>query len=236
MATTLGRLGDTDPLPVRRARALGMLANPQHTLRIFGDLTDTLDTQADTGSTETYAGPGHGGRPAAAAGLAETAVRSGIGGRRHATGATVYLHLTAADLATTATDTTTAAATAETGCGVRVEKLNTITLTLLHDWLQRTDHVTIRPVLDPTRPDAVDQHDPPEPMRETVILRDQTCVFPGCPIDARSCDQDHIVPYQPIDEGGPPGQTSPANLACLCRAHHRLKTRRVWAYQRLPDG
>jgi len=116
-----------------------------------------------------------------------------------------------------------------------VEKLNTITLTLLHDWLQRTDHVTIRPVLDPTRPDAVDQHDPPEPMRETVILRDQTCVFPGCPIDARSCDQDHIIPYQPIDEGGPPGQTSPANLACLCRAHHRLKTRRVWAYQRLTD-
>ena len=39
MATTLGRLGDTDPLPVRRARALGMLANPQHTLRIFGDWT-----------------------------------------------------------------------------------------------------------------------------------------------------------------------------------------------------
>ncbi len=72
-------------------------------------------------------------------------------------------------------------------------------------------------------------------MRETVILRDETCVFPGCTIDARSCDLDHIVPYQPMDEGGPPGQTSLANLACLCRRHHGLKTRRIWAYRRLRD-
>jgi uncharacterized protein DUF222 len=62
MATTMGRLGDTDPLPVRRAHALGMLADPQHTLRFFGDLTDTtLDTQSDTdGDT----GPAAAGRPA----------------------------------------------------------------------------------------------------------------------------------------------------------------------------
>ncbi len=254
MATAMGRLGDTDSLDVRRAHALGMLANPQHTLSIFGDLTTTLptdtdsplatDTDAETG-LENSASVGLPDRAAAAGstgwgGLAESAVRGGIGGRLHATGATLYLHITAIDLDAAMHpdyDDTGAEAGAGgcAGAGARVEKLNTITLRLLHDWLQRTDRVTIRPVLDPTRIDAVDQHDPPEWMRETVILRDQTCVFPGCTIDARSCDLDHIVPYQPMDEGGPPGQTSLANLACLCRRHHRMKTRRVWAYRRLPN-
>ena len=40
----------------------------------------------------------------------------------------------------------------------------------------------------------------------------------------------------PPDDGGPPEQTSPANLACLCRRHHRLKTFTAWTYQRLPDS
>ena len=84
--------------------------------------------------------------------------------------------------------------------------------------------------------DAVDAHDPPAWMRDLVILRDGHCVFPGCTIDARRCDQDHIEPYIPIDQGGPPGQTSPANLACLCRRHHRLKTFTGWDYQRTRPG
>ena len=96
--------------------------------------------------------------------------------------------------------------------------------------------VTIKPVLDMNRSDAVDQHDPPEWMRDLVILRDGHCVFPGCNVDARRCDLDHIDPYIPIDEGGPPGQTNPGNLAPLCRSHHRLKTHTGWDYKRLDDG
>ena len=56
---------------------------------------------------------------------------------------------------------------------------------------------------------AVDQHDPPEAMRETVVLRDAHCVFPGCRRDSRTCDLDHITEYLPIEDGGPPGQTRP---------------------------
>ena len=117
-----------------------------------------------------------------------------------------------------------------------MERLGTATLGLLSDWLHRMDTLTIRPILDPTRLDPVDTHDPPARLREAVILRDRHCVFPGCTIEARSCDLDHIDPYVPPDEGGPPGQTNLTNLtnlACLCRRHHRLKTHTHWTYQRL---
>lgn len=90
--------------------------------------------------------------------------------------------------------------------------------------------VTVVPVIRMDRTDAVEQHDPPLWMRELVVLRDRRCVFPWCDTDARACDLDHVVPY---DEGGP---TDPANLAALCRRHHRAKTRRRWRYRRRPDG
>ena len=91
-------------------------------------------------------------------------------------------------------------------------------------------------MLDLNRTDAVDRHDPPPWMREQVILRDRHCVFPWCGRDARLSDLDHIVPYVPPDEGGPPGQTNPQNLAPLCRRHHRAKTFTGWTYQRDRDG
>ena len=58
---------------------------------------------------------------------------------------------------------------------------------------------------------------------------------PGCRVDARACDLDHIVAYTDPDDGGPPGQTRPENLACLCRRHHRLKTFTGWSYERADD-
>ena len=70
-------------------------------------------------------------------------------------------------------------------------------------------------------------------MRDLVHLRDEHCIFPRCQVDAKSCDLDHTIPY---DETGPPGQTTPANLASLCRRHHRAKTTGRWRYLRTPDG
>ena len=94
----------------------------------------------------------------------------------------------------------------------------------------------IRPVLDLRRTDSVDAHDPPEWMRELVILRDRTCVFPYCEKTARACDLDHIEPYVDPDDGGPPGQTHPGNLAALCRRHHRAKAHFGWTYRPEKDG
>ena len=130
----------------------------------------------------------------------------------------VYVHVEADDLDQTAVGT--------------VEKLGSATLTRIKSWVGH-HQVVIQPVLNMQRRDAVDQHDPPAWMRELVILRDGHCVFPGCTRDARACDLDHITPYDP---DGPPGQTHPNGLACLCRRHHRAKTLGLWRYTRTPDG
>ena len=138
----------------------------------------------------------------------------------------LYVHVSLADLATHA------AGNQAVG---EVEKLGPATLDLIRAWLADSK-ARILPVLDLNRTDAVDQHDPPPWMRELVILRDRHCVFPWCGRDARACDLDHIVAYVPPDEGGPPGQTNPQNLAPLCRRHHRAKTFTGWTYQRARDG
>ena len=166
---TSGVLGDTEDLDHRRARAVGILADPQYALDLMSG-HDAAPTRGQTGALD------------------------------------LYLHLNPADL--------TGDGTGAGAGAVSIEKLGTITAQLLTEWLARHcgvgGKINLRPVLDLTdETKAVDQHDPPDAMREHVILRDAHCVFPGCRRDSRSCDLDHITPYVPLDEGGPPGQTRP---------------------------
>ncbi|MDQ6686207.1 MAG: HNH endonuclease [Actinomycetota bacterium] len=175
-AADLAACGDTASLDVRRAKALGRIAD-----RL---ITGSLDLDLDTGVPQ----------PSATEGVATTLTPVGW-----------------------------------------AEKIGPVSVDLIKSWLGQTNPV-IRPVLDLNRTDPVDAHDPPPWMRELVVLRDAHCVFPGCGRDARGCDLDHINSYQPISQGGPPGQTSPANLAPLCRRHHRCKTFTRWRYHRRRDG
>ena len=64
-----------------------------------------------------------------------------------------------------------------------------------------------------------------------IRARDLTCRFPGCTMPAQFCDIDHVIPY-------PLGATHAANLVCLCRKHHHLKTfwDGDWALTLFPDG
>ncbi len=242
IAAKLSALGDNDGLDLRRARAVGILADPQHTLDLLArevpDRSDpfTAAREALTGvGPKTYSGAVDGTGP--------------TGGGT----AVLYLHLTPDDLAEHL----------EAGTGTAVvERIGATSLELVETWLAgRT--FTVRPVLDlphvcgpdsgtvsgprlfagpgtritPTGPLAPrDGHDPSASMREVICLRDATCVFPGCRHDSRGCDLDHIDPWIPPDEGGPPGQTNLSNLAPLCRLHHRIKTFTSWTYERLPDG
>ena len=88
-----------------------------------------------------------------------------------------------------------------------------------------------------TARDAVDGHDPPAWMRELVILRDGHCVFPWChhrrPRPATSTTSTPTSRSTTADHRARP---SPANLAPLCRRHHRCKTSGRWRYRRRPDG
>jgi hypothetical protein len=118
-----------------------------------------------------------------------------------------------------------------TGIGA-IEQLGPATINQIRTWLTGT-HVTVQPVIDLNRIDAVDCYRPPAWMEELVRLRDRHCAFPWCETDSRTCDLDHIEPYDP---DGPPGQTRADNLAPLCRRHHRAKTSGRWRYRRNDDG
>ncbi|SDD49880.1 protein of unknown function [Geodermatophilus telluris] len=84
-------------------------------------------------------------------------------------------------------------------------------------------------VLD--RPAPVARHDPSAAQQVFVHTRDRTCRFPGCGQRVGWADADHVIPHAC---GGP---TDCANLCCLCRSHHRLKTfARGWRLQMGADG
>jgi hypothetical protein len=58
-------------------------------------------------------------------------------------------------------------------------------------------------------------------LRTALLARDPQCVVPGCN-ETKGLEIDHVVPFA---QGGP---TALANLARLCRHHHRLKTLKGW--------
>ena len=99
--------------------------------------------------------------------------------------------------------------------------------------------VTVKPVIDLNTDLSTPGYAIPDRIREQIILRDVTCVFPHCTRPARACDIDHVVPHDPNAEaeGRPqPGPTSTPNLAALCRRHHRLKTHTAWRYTMVEPG
>ena len=94
--------------------------------------------------------------------------------------------------------------------------------------------ITVKPVIDLNADLSTPSYEVPDRIREQVILRDQTCVFPWCSRPARRCDIDHVIPHDPdaAADGRPqPGPTATSNLAALCRGHHRLKTHTAWRYE-----
>ncbi len=210
LATIRSAMGDKSPLQIRRAKAVGILLDPQLALDLLSGVVPSTSVE-----------------PSASAEPVETTPR-----RRTAV---LYVHLDAYG-----TDRLP-----ESG---RIEGLGPVTAETIRDWLTRpggpaADGITIRPVLDLNRADGVPRHDPPAWMREIVILRDPTCVFPGCCVSSRRADLDHIDGWDPPPDGQagsrqarPPNETTAGCLAPLCRRHHRLKTFFGWTYHRAEDG
>lgn len=70
----------------------------------------------------------------------------------------------------------------------------------------------------------------PADLKRWLAIRDGGCTFPGCGRRASGCDLDHTLPW----EHG--GTTAAANLAHLCRHHHRLKHNSGWSIQQTDHG
>lgn len=71
---------------------------------------------------------------------------------------------------------------------------------------------------------------PPAALADLIRARDRTCVRPGCATSSRSCQLDHLVPWE---HDGP---TSLANLAAECPQDHRHKTLGDFTVNLLPGG
>ena len=120
---------------------------------------------------------------------------------------------------------------------VRDGDLGPISRAAMERWLTQLApgaRIRVRPVLDLADAAAVDAHEVPQGIADQVDERDLVCQFPWCGRPARpsSTDRDHIEPYLPPEDSGPPGQTSAVRLARLCRYHHRVKTHGGWHYRR----
>ncbi len=203
LATGLGALGDTRPVDVRRAAAVGILANPQHALDLFAE----IDTAAghpepsDLQSSDPDTPPAR--------------VRSGetkpVDTRPDVT---LYVHLTDQALVT--------------GQGVaRVEGIGPVTVDRVRSWLGHAN-VVVKPVIDLNNQVSVDAYEIPDRIREAVHLAIPVDCFPYATSTRRTGDIDHTIPFVQPDEGGPPGQTGVGKLGPITRFHHRVKTHGDW--------
>ena len=61
-------------------------------------------------------------------------------------------------------------------------------------------------------------------------------VFPYGSCTTATMDLDHTKPYLPMNRGGPPGQTSLANLGPMTRYHHRAVTHGHWEKRQPAPG
>jgi hypothetical protein len=216
-ATVLGALGDSSGRQARRARSLGVLADPQYALDLH---TTATSVPVDN--------------PAGAAKVARTKASPVF----H-----LHLHTSCRCASNNSSDLgEPAGSVGPFGPVTRVQaegmgswRPGPVPTAAVERWLTGLTpgtRVTVTPVVDLADHVAVDAYEHPVALQRQVAERDQVCSFPWCGRGGAFYDLDHIEPYRDPDEGGPPGQTSTANTSRLCRYHHRVKTHGAWGYRR----
>lgn len=222
-------LGDSDAPDVRRARALGVLASPQAALDLVASAEAARKASASAAAARRAARTGP---PLSDQELAREADldraqdadhdpardrrRCGFGR------STLYVHLSQQDLAAVASG----ACDGEAGVA-RVEDIGPAILDQVAGWLE-SRNVRLQPVIDLPGMPALDCYEIPTRMAEAVGLEKPADCFPYSPNLSRNQDGEHTVPYVPMDEGGPPGQTARSKLARTGRRNHRAKTHGRW--------
>ena len=236
IAEILAAEGDTDPIGTRRARAIGILAQPAEALRLLIEHQhDSTDHPAEsshsrpspTPPTRTSGEPDatdedeHGCEPEvdpAADDHQSLSTTAPPGFNAHAARPRVVLHFHLAEAAL------------RTGHAiVRPEDGNPLTLNQLVEFLGRSGcQIRIQPVLDPTEVAPVDGYEIPAQLRAAVKARQIADVFPFGTCLSPNMDLDHTERYVPMDYGGPPGQTRLGNLGPMARPGHRAATHGGW--------
>ena len=223
IAEVLGQEGDLDPVDARRAKAVGILAQPARALELLMTHTDDPDQRGqDAPDPGESAEPDKDGERSL--GVVPPSGLVGQDLRRARPRVVLHLHLTDSAL--------------RAGDGlVRPEHGDPLTLDQVREWLADTGcHVTVRPVVDPVETAPVDAYEIPYRLRDALFLRNPVDVFPYGNATSRTLDLDHTIPFVPPARGGPPGQTGQHNLGPFTRSHHRALTFGKWQRQQPSPG
>jgi uncharacterized protein DUF222 len=211
IADGIGLLGDGSGKDNRRARAVGILADPQQALDLFQRAADascpgSAEVMADTSDTDRHTGVPR---------------RINVDSRPPAT---LYVHVSREVFDADADSK--GVARLEGGVGP-------VTVEQARRWLAHC-RVTVKPVIDLAALAPVDGYEIPDRLREAVHLLSPADIFPFASNTTRTHDIDHTVAYSTssgdTQAGGtsPPAQTGIGNLAPLTRFHHRIKTHGRW--------
>jgi hypothetical protein len=229
IAEILTARGDTDPIGARRARAIGILAQPAEALRLLSE------HQADPTEPNEHIPPDAAPEPQPGwesepdpdgddhRGLSTT-VPPGFDTSAARPRVVLQFHLSEAAL--------------RTGHAVvRPEDGGPLTLEELVKFLGRTGcQIRIQPVLDPTEVAPIDGYEVPQRLRAAVRAQQIADVFPFGTCLSPKMDLDHTERYVPLDYGGPPGQTRLGNLGPMARPSHRAVTHGGWAKHQPEPG
>jgi hypothetical protein len=237
IAEILAARGDSDPVGARRARAVGILAQPAEALQLLiehqHDVTEPAEPTESVEANEPVdadtSEPGTDGEPEPAFEADDhrsltLKVPTGFNAKPARPRVVLHFHLSEAALRTG-------------NAMVRPEDGGLLTLHELTEFLGgRGCQVRIQPVFDPTEVAPVDGYEIPARLRAAVRVRQHADVFPFGTCLSSKMDLDHTERYISTDYGGPPGQTRLGNLGPLARPGHRAITHDRWAKHQPEPG
>jgi hypothetical protein len=264
IAEILGTQGDTDPVEMRRSKAIGILAQPAQALQLLcqhqdddwdGPAEPTEPDEEPTVPPEPAEEPGEeefGFDDASAqddtdlAAAEPTPDPPGAESTPGPPGDSEHRSLQmlpppfrperARPRAVVYVHLGAEALTAGVGVA-RVENVGPVLLGRLRMLLGEHCTINLKPVVDlPAGHTPVDAYEIPASLREQLLLRYPADVFPYAAAVSRSIDVDHTIPYLSPDKGGPPGQTRIGNLGPHVRRSHRYKTHGGWQVRQPEPG
>jgi hypothetical protein len=241
IAAILADQGDTDPAPVRRSKALGILGNPARALALLHSATGTDAAPTDRpgdgdaapgvlSERDVHPGDNDADDPPPPTRRCPTCAGVGavVGDRAGLVKAmtpgqwakvwpkaVLYVHIAAESLFT-----------GRPGVA-RVEGVGPVTTGQAVEFLGHA-RVVVKPVVDLTVQRSVNAYEAPQWLREIVHLLRPGEVFPYGTSTSRRVDLDHPHGYSPPEEGGPEGQTCSHELGPLSRRAHRIRTHGAW--------